>query len=326
MVKLEESKIFIYLSCPTNRSLSCPTNKTDAVILLEAELYYDYLKKYKPISIIAKMDDVDVLDVDKYVKKYMICFGIDNVRGGSYIDEILPEFQRVALASEFETAMKNNECKNMDELYCMINNHTGVYTNIQQIEAKKRQLQTEYDTYVKEVNELSKWSIDPTIIEDIEWLRTIIQAQRTTITQEQIAKYKRLLPDLKKIYNLYENEIYTYDSLCNTEFLYSIKYPQLLLDDIFFHFNRIHLEKSVEAGQYLCHTYTYFANTIINKMQEAQFHVDSWNKEIEWTTPRAIYLLDKIAAYINSYSGNPVIDSTGNARGSIVDPPEVVLF
>jgi hypothetical protein len=68
ILKLEQSKMFLYLGRPTNRP-DAPI-LLEASILLEAELYYDYLKKYKPICIISKIDDVDVLDIDKYVKIY----------------------------------------------------------------------------------------------------------------------------------------------------------------------------------------------------------------------------------------------------------------
>lgn len=314
--KLEESKLFLHVCNPTN--------KTDLHISLEAELYYDYLKKYKPISIFTKIADVDMLNVDNYVKKYMICFGVDNVRGGSYIDEILPEYQTLALACEFETVI--NKRKNMDEIYSMINNHVG---QLSKIEEKKMQLQNQYDTYVKEVNELKRWQIRPEIIQDIAWLKSIIlQKYQTEITREDIAKYKRLLVDLKRVYSIYtenicsvfdESKFHWYNKDC---FLF-LKYPEFLLDDFFYYFIPFRFKKpqlvscssfvgvvnermsdssrldiSVQYGEQFCHMFTYLTNTIINKMQEAQFDVDTWNKEIEWTTPRAIYLLDKIAASI----------------------------
>ena len=46
-------------------------------------------RKIKHIEIIEVIPDCDLYDEDKYTRKYMDTFGIDNVRGGSYtiIDE-----------------------------------------------------------------------------------------------------------------------------------------------------------------------------------------------------------------------------------------------
>jgi hypothetical protein len=71
--------------------------------MLEAELYYDYLKKYKPICIIKRYDNHDALDIDKYVKLFMLDYGVDYVRGGSYSEEILSDSQLNTLLREFDT-------------------------------------------------------------------------------------------------------------------------------------------------------------------------------------------------------------------------------
>ena len=43
-----------------------------------------WTKKYPMIDILAVYRDCDNFDEDKYVKKYMLKYGIDNVRGGTY--------------------------------------------------------------------------------------------------------------------------------------------------------------------------------------------------------------------------------------------------
>lgn len=44
-----------------------------------------WTKKYKPIRLYELIPNCDNYDEDKYTRKYMDKFGIDNVRGGSYI-------------------------------------------------------------------------------------------------------------------------------------------------------------------------------------------------------------------------------------------------
>jgi hypothetical protein len=46
--------------------------------------------KYKPISVLELIKDCDEYDEDKYTRKYMDKFGVDNVRGGSFCEEVLP--------------------------------------------------------------------------------------------------------------------------------------------------------------------------------------------------------------------------------------------
>ena len=43
-----------------------------------------WTKRYKPLEIIEVIPDCDLYDEDKYTRKYMDKFGVDNVRGGSY--------------------------------------------------------------------------------------------------------------------------------------------------------------------------------------------------------------------------------------------------
>jgi len=46
--------------------------------------------KYKPLSVLEMINDCDEYDEDKYTRKYMDKFGVDNVRGGSFCEEVLP--------------------------------------------------------------------------------------------------------------------------------------------------------------------------------------------------------------------------------------------
>jgi hypothetical protein len=78
--------------------------KSKDTIMYECEQLYDYVKLYSPRSVVFTMDDCELTDADKYVKIFMKMFGKDSVRGGSYTDIILPEWQKQALDLEFETA------------------------------------------------------------------------------------------------------------------------------------------------------------------------------------------------------------------------------
>jgi hypothetical protein len=69
---------------------------------------YDFTIQNQPLALYKFIENQDVFDLDKYVKKYMYKYGIDNVRGGSYLDIELFDVQKKLLQSEFWTI--ENKC------------------------------------------------------------------------------------------------------------------------------------------------------------------------------------------------------------------------
>jgi len=67
-----------------------------------------WTRKYRPISVEKLVPDCDDYDEDKYTKKYMEKYGIENVRGGSYVQVELSEFHTEVLKMEIWGA--NDKC------------------------------------------------------------------------------------------------------------------------------------------------------------------------------------------------------------------------
>ena len=59
-----------------------------------------WTKKYKPIKIIKTIENISPFEEDKITKEYMSKYGIDKVRGGSYVEVELSEFHIDALNME----------------------------------------------------------------------------------------------------------------------------------------------------------------------------------------------------------------------------------
>ena len=63
-----------------------------------------WTRKYKPIEVIDVISDCDEFDEDKYTKKYMQSYGIDNVRGGSFCQMELDNDSRSVLERMIHSA------------------------------------------------------------------------------------------------------------------------------------------------------------------------------------------------------------------------------
>ena len=108
------------------------------------------------------------------------------------------------------------------------------------------------------------------------------------INKEQRIRYLQIIEKIKQIYHLFS---------CLTgkisEYPAYIKYPEFLLDDFFYHLRNVSSNVSIENLENFCYVYEYFTNTIINRMDEYQFDINTWENDMEWKTPRILYLLDK---------------------------------
>jgi predicted GIY-YIG superfamily endonuclease len=63
-----------------------------------------WTKLYSPVKLLDHFESTDKFDEDKYTKKYMDLYGIENVRGGSYTQIKLKKYQIKALEMELITA------------------------------------------------------------------------------------------------------------------------------------------------------------------------------------------------------------------------------
>jgi len=63
-----------------------------------------WTRKYKPISLEKTINSVSPFEEDKITKEYMSKYGIDKVRGGSYVEVELSAMQRESLNKEIWAA------------------------------------------------------------------------------------------------------------------------------------------------------------------------------------------------------------------------------
>jgi predicted GIY-YIG superfamily endonuclease len=63
-----------------------------------------WTRKYRPVSLEKTIENVSAFEEDKVTKEYMSKYGIDKVRGGSYVEVKLSEFHTAAIKMELWAA------------------------------------------------------------------------------------------------------------------------------------------------------------------------------------------------------------------------------
>ena len=90
VLELSHKKWFIYVS----------SENEIKDIYLNSQIQYQYVANHLPILSHNSTPINDVLDIDYFVKKYMRMYGINNVRGGSYSNEVLSSNTKEVLEKE----------------------------------------------------------------------------------------------------------------------------------------------------------------------------------------------------------------------------------
>lgn len=319
VIQLRSNKIFVYSSL----------DKDIETVSLEMEIYSDFVKMYKPQHLLEKKLLMDPYDVDKMVKYYMYYYGIVNVRGGSYTDIDLSNDCENILTKELDY-IDRTELNKHDEIKIVIE-AADKYKNVENLDINEpyinethiKSLKKNLEKYEKETHVLNtikyfykdgiKIFITTGLLNEVVWLSNEVDQIIQTCSQlieikpystlhpvvftdkrepkETIDKYLNILYIFKQIYSIYyiTNPIYKQYSLPEN----CIKHTEFILDDFFFHKDCIHLSKSKENVLELCKIYKTYILTIINRIEEYEYDVSSWEYNYKWRTNQIIYLLER---------------------------------
>jgi len=256
VLQLENDKWFLHTSKET---------KTERV-LFESQVIYDFVKKNPPLNIYEIIKSTDYFDINTLTKKYMNCIGIENVRGGIYSDEILPEFLLKSLELEINSTV---DVYNKSEIFDSISNRENLTLD----DYKKRAY--EY----KQLLSSGYKSIKRDFFTELEWLRNKIESYDYTnqtkthgipkFSSEENARYRKLVLDMDTIRNQYykldEDKIKVSPSIV-------LKYPKFTLDYFTCH---QHWNKNWEAEKVIAldvlSKYEFMGYTLINTLDCLEF-------------------------------------------------------
>lgn len=296
ILKLQQNKYFIHFG----------DMKKDKQIMIECEIYYDYVKKYKPLSVMEILLLTNFLDIDKTVKKYMSIYGYDNVRGGSYIDEILPKHLEKTLNHEFRLVEREhlewvNQFKEIIEKY-----QDKKYESLEEIDREIDGINQENIQYTFEKQKFEKYafflvnneklSMKDFVPEQMTWLyeccllnfnndNPIVMFNHLQLNYFQ--KYRNLLIFLKQLNQIFqENELF---SKFGIEKHIYLKYPEFLFDGFIYNTH----SKDIHSILKITKTYEFMGNILCNILMEQEFDVLSYGIGYEWKFPRILYILEK---------------------------------
>jgi hypothetical protein len=186
--------------------------------------------------------------VDTHVKRYMQSYGIDNVRGGSYLT-LTPEI--------YEDLVKEFTKPTSAELLAQIK-------------------------YIVVGEE--RWIIDRTVIDDIQWFKYTIQMlflieqYRVTLGNPAIEytlgeivreKYRKLLVYFKHVYR---SAVFAQEDL-RQSYLPFLDNPESVFDDIIYNTNIT--GETFEAAINLCDYLKHLVYCVVNRCDELEFDVEN---------------------------------------------------
>lgn len=287
VIACKNGKYFIY----------CSTEKSEEDIRFHTKILYDFFTNNEMIHVVKRIENVKLNDVDNYVKKCMCKYGIENVRGGTYSEEELPDYILQTLHDEMKTI--HYEIFYNDEI---INEIMETYDDDKQlskndlqkkIENCKKELKKYYTNFLKCKNmkifmkDNKLYYVSRDFLKELNWVRqNILEYDFLSLKNaHEKNRYKNFINIIKHIIYVFinyykekldiEDEDVIYKNFIEEENIVFVKHPEFMFDNYFYHhcanidsskiLHAIHILQNIEN---IC---TY----MINRIEELQFDVVS---------------------------------------------------
>ena len=265
---LQQNKWIIHLSEKENAN----------DLMIEAIVTYPFMQKYAPIIDIRKTKIQDFLEIDYFVKKYMRTYGIDNVRGGSYQEENIPENMKNVLIHELNnTFLKFQEKTNgldqiVDKYKTTLSwDEEKINEEIKELEKNNNLIQKLKD-HIDQLSYLNKDTdyeikIDDSILETANWLEHKILQENRVITVDDINKYNNFILIVYGLYFTFSNFIV--NRMTKQVHMY-VEQPRILFDSIIYKNKELQVDEK-EMCSLVISDIKYMYNCIINTRDELEY-------------------------------------------------------
>jgi len=306
-LELSNKKWFIYTTKETD------TKNID----LNSKLLYQFVSNNLPILSHNSTQLNDVLEVNFYVKKYMRLYGIKNVRGGSYSDEVL--------SSEIKDMLEKEINVTFNDFDKVVDNSMEEYKNISDwsydtiLKAKEDILKQKelfiienkrYDILQKPFYNTDQ-KITRKLIDDYNWLTEVIDelineyitcnSDNQNINddiqeyeveghiQDKYISVKEMLYGINTRFNeTFEGEKYLYSSYDEINNYINTIDPFFLIND-----KSIEFENIIENKYNVLRQVEYMIYSLINLLDEYTFDVNSYSDNFTFITNWKLQQLEK---------------------------------
>jgi len=260
----------------------------------ECKLLYGF-----PITqFVETIPSYDIMDVDRIVKAYMLDWGIENIRGGTYSSKVLPEYMVKTLEDELEYIRTGLEKQKM------IVNRLAEFKDtidLNTIELTKSQLQKKMLNYKSAVDELTRCNtnlFDLTLLSEFDWVKTTVEEIHQNGISEtpthlfrtdppRFERYQTLIVRIKHMVNIYSS----IRENVNTSI--HLLHPDFILDKYFLHCSKIS-QRDVNEWNEFYKSITSIFYTVKNYIDELKFDVSSYPKDAEKELQLKLRILETI--------------------------------
>jgi hypothetical protein len=252
VLQLENDKWFLYLS---------PDDLSYDVLTMECKTLFEFIRQNKPLSLFETINASDYYDVNTWTKRYMSFCGINNVRGGIYIEEQLPEYIVKSIELELSTSVYEDYI-----------NRTYMFANLREkTNLRLIDFQNEYDKY-QELLKMGYGKITRSFFDELLWLSNFIENSQDNmdmVTEEEKNRYKKLLSTMEYLHKLYFNLEDEKISLVNDIFLTK---PAVVLERFVFQTgNIINREHELNDALSVINKYEFMGYILINIIDCMEF-------------------------------------------------------
>jgi len=231
VVELENNKLFFYPS----------VLKEEKQIIIECHVLYEFIRSNPIKSIIQTIPIDDYLEIDKTIKKYMFVYGVENIRGGTYMEQTLSNHLLQSLEEELQTYnyFVSEKHKKYDEIFKKYDGYSKEELHQEQYNLQNQiheyeEVKAKYDEYRLYYLRNEKCFFDKNILNDLKWLKDFIEYRK--YTNDKIKDH---------INQIYKDIIVKFKFITMTSFkikeeidykpIVHLYHPEFILDEFFYH-------------------------------------------------------------------------------------------
>lgn len=289
--------LYLILLKDSNYLVHASRFKEQERVFTECIILYEFARKYEPVNMellctISSLEECDST-IDCYIKKYMVLYDIDHVRGGIYKDTILSEYLLRTLFSDLKTrdGFHKKIQELLDDTMKSYDKDTGEPSFA--LEYKRKETEMILSKYNHEYNEYISMktyqgqSITSGMLEEIQWFTNFVSANDTKIDPETKTKYKQFLStvkilfkkfiEVKKRESLVSDEM-AYTQFIKDEFIVRLLHPEFVFDVYMYHpgTRKFIREKQLHRSKEFLQEIEYMYYTVINCCDNYEYTVSNY--------------------------------------------------